>query len=263
MKATAKKPPEPKVDLDATGERLDRLGMPHARETLGRRLGEAVQGDIGHHRFLDHLLDDEIEAREERRVRTSLRLSGLPPGQTLGNFDFAFQPTVERSRIETLATCAWIRENQTLLIQGPPGVGKTHLSVALGVRAIESGFGVVFVRLEELLASLRRDADLPPARLRRRKPFNVSLLIIDEVGFEPMSRQEASLFFRLVSHRYGRGAILITTNKGIKDWPEILAGDEVLATAILDRLLHRSHVLNIRGRSYRLRDLEQAASSRP
>ncbi len=111
------------------------------------------------------------------------------------------------------------------------------------------------------MVSLRRDADLAPACLRRKKYLNSALLVIDEMGFEPMSRQEASLFFRLVSHRYERGSILITTNKGIRDWPELLAGDEVLATAILDRLLHRSHVLNIKGRSYRLRDLEKLATA--
>lgn len=143
------------------------------------------------------------------------------------------------------------------MLQGPPGVGKTHLAVALGIKAIETGFGVVFYRLEELLGLLKRDADLPIARLRRKKYLSTALLVIDEVGFEPMTRQEASLFFRLVSHRYERGSILITTNKGIKDWPDVLAGDEVLATAILDRLLHRSHVLNISGRSYRLQDLER------
>ena len=115
-------------------------------------------------------------------------------------------------------------------------------------------------RLEELLSALKRVADLAPTRLRRHKYLSVSLLVIDEMGFEPMDRHEASLFCRLVSYRHGRGSILITTNKGIKDWPELLAGDEVLATAILDRLLHHSHVLNIKGRSYRLRDLEQAAS---
>jgi DNA replication protein DnaC len=128
------------------------------------------------------------------------------------------------------------------------------------VKAVENAFGVVFHRLEELIAMMRRDAELSPARLRRKKYINTALLIIDEVGFEPMSRHEASLFFRLVSHRYQRGSILITTNKGIKDWPEILAGDKVLATAILDRLLHNSHVLNVKGRSYRLRDLERAVT---
>ena len=262
MSAAAKKAAEPRVDLDATRERLLRLGLPQAAEVLERRISAAVKDSESPHRFVDQLLDEEIQCREERRVRTSLRLSNLPTGMTLGGFDFGFQPGIEKSRIETLATCAWIREKKSLLLQGPPGVGKTHLGVALGVRAVENGFSVAFYRLEELLSAMRKDADVSPSRLRRRKYLNVALLVIDEVGFEPMSRQEASLFFRLVSYRYGKGSILITTNKGIRDWPEVLAGDEVLATAILDRLLHHSHVLNIKGRSYRLRALEDAAVGR-
>jgi DNA replication protein DnaC len=251
----------PSVDLDRTRHRLDRLGMVHAAEQLDTLISDAVKHETAPHLFIDRLLDAELERREERRLQTSLRLSGLPTGHTLGNFDFSFQPSVERARIETLATCQWIRENRTLLIQGPPGVGKTHLGVALGVKAIEHGFGVVFYRLDELLALMRRDAELTPQYLRRKKYINTGLLILDEVGFEPMSRQDASLFFRLVSHRYEKGAILITANKGIEAWPEILAGDEVLATAILDRLLHHSHVLNIKGRSYRLRELETALAA--
>jgi DNA replication protein DnaC len=250
----------PPVDLDVTRERLGKLGLVHAAEQLATWLGEAVAEEMPPHRFLDRMLEHELRQRDERRVRTSLVLSGLPTGQTLGNFDFAFQPALERSRIETLATGQWIRENRTLLIQGPPGVGKTHLAIALGMRAVELGFGVVFYRLEDLLTALKRDADLPTRRLRSKKYLSTSLVIIDEVGFEPMTRQEASLFFRLVSHRYQRGSILITTNKGIRDWPEVLAGDEILATAILDRLLHNSHVLDIKGRSYRLRDLERAVT---
>jgi DNA replication protein DnaC len=233
----------PKVDLDTTQERLTKLGLLHASEHVGETLAEAVKESWPPHRFLDQLLEAELTVREERRLKTSLRLSGLPTGQTLGNFDFGFQPSVERNRIETLATCAWIRAKENLLIQGPPGVGKTHLAIGLAIRAIENGFSVAFHRLEDLLAALKRDAEVGPQRLRRRKHMNVALLVIDEMGFEPMSRQDASLFFRLVSYRYGRGAIAITTNKGIADWPEMLAGDEVLATAILDRLLHRSHVL--------------------
>ena len=256
----ARTTPAPVVDLDTTRERLLKVGLVHAAEQLATWIAEAVQEETPPHRFLDRMLEEELRVRDERRVRTSLVLSGLPTGQTLANFDFGFQPALERSRIETLATCQWIRENRTLLIQGPPGVGKTHLAVALGMRAVELGFGVVFYRLEDLLSALKRDADLPTSKLRSKKYLSSSLIIIDEIGFDPMSRQEASLFFRLVSHRYQRGSILITTNKGIRDWPEILAGDEVLATAILDRLLHNSHVLDIKGRSYRLRDLEHAVT---
>jgi DNA replication protein DnaC len=263
---TAETPPAlpkkaPQVDLDRTRERLARLGLVHAAERLGEQIAAATKEAHPPHRFLDALLEAELGAREDRRVRASLRLSGLPTGQTLASFDFGFQPSVERSRIETLATCAWIREKESLLIQGPPGVGKTHLAVALGVRAVENGFSVAFHRLEDLLAALKRDAEIHPARLRQRKHMNVALLVIDEVGFEPMTRQEASLFFRLVSYRYGRGSILITTNKGVAEWPGVLAGDEVLATAILDRLLHHCQVLNISGRSYRLRELERATAA--
>jgi len=258
----ARKSPPPRVDLDATRERLSRLGLAHAAEQLEPRLTEAVKDELTPHRMLDQILDEELSFREERRIRTALKLSGLPTGQTLGSFDFTFQPAIDRSQIETLATCAWIREKRNILLQGPPGVGKTHLAVALGVKAVENGFSVAFMRLEDLLAAMRRDAEASPTRLRRRKYVNVALLIIDEVGFEPMTRQEACLLFRLVSYRYGRGSMLITTNKGIRDWPEVLAGDEVLATAILDRLLHKSHVLDIKGRSYRMRELEQAAAAR-
>jgi DNA replication protein DnaC len=247
----------PPLEVDRTRERLLELGLTHAAEALAEELSEAVKHDRPAHALLDRLLVREVEARDERRVKTSLKLSNLPVGMTLGNFDFSFQPSIERRQIETLATCAFVREHCTLLVQGPPGVGKTHLVVGLGVKAIEQGFSVAFYRLDELLHEMRKDAGVAPQALRRKKYFNVSYLVVDEMGMEPMSREDASLFFRLVSYRYRRGSTAITTNKSVKDWPGILAGDEAMTAAVLDRLLHQCVVLNIRGRSYRLQELEK------
>ena len=248
---------EAKVELDQTRDALLALGLEHAAAALPELISKAVKEELAPHRFLDELLSIESHHREERRVRTSLRLSALPVGQTLMSFDWSFQPDLDRRRMETLATCSWIRSQETVLLQGPPGVGKTHLAVALGVRAVECGFSVGFYHLDDLMHDLKQDAEVPPTRVKGKKYLRNALLIIDEVGFRQLSRLEASLFFRLVSWRYQKGSTLITTNKAVKDWPEVFASDEVMVTALLDRLLHRCHVFNIKGKSYRLRELEQ------
>lgn len=248
---------EAKLELDKTRDVMLALGIEHGAAALGDLISKAVKDELAPHRFLDELLGIEFRHREERRVKTSLRLSGLPVGQTLSSFDWSFQPDVDRRRVETLATCSWVRDHETVLMQGPPGVGKSHLAVSLGVRAIECGFSVGFYHLDDLMHDLKKDAEVPPTRIRGKKYLRNALLIIDEVGFRQLSRVEASLFFRLVSWRYQKGSTLITTNKAVKDWPEVFAGDEVMVTALLDRLLHRCHVFNIKGKSYRLRELEQ------
>ena len=247
----------PRLDIDATRERLLALGCVHAAEQLGPLLAEAVREEVPAHTFLDRLLAAELSGREERRVQTSLRLSNLPTGQTLENFDFAFQPAIERSRIETLATCAWVRDAETVLLQGPPGVGKTHLCIGLGVKAVQLGFSVQYFRFDELMAALKGRG--PAAGAAEAAEAHVNGAAADRRGrlrADDPARGQLVLPAGELPLRPRRGAI--TTNKSVQDWTELLAGDEVLATAILDRLLHRAHVLNIRGRSYRLRDLEDA-----
>lgn len=250
--------PKPTQDISLLAERLDVLRLVFAAEHLSDLVSQSVKHDWNATQFLDELLRLEIERQEERRIAQSMRIAHLPSGPTLSNFDFAYQPSVSRNQIETLSTCQWIRDCQALLLQGPPGVGKTHLSVALGQRAIENGFSVCFTRVDELMYQLKQDADLSPARVKHKKYMASNLLILDEFGYQRLDRDQANMFFRLVNYRYQRGSIALTTNKGITSWPEVLAGDEVLAGAILDRLLHSATVLNIQGRSYRLRDLEQS-----
>ena len=252
---------KPKLDLDRTRETLDRLGLCFASEALSELVTKAVKEETSPLRFLDEILGAELSKREDRRVKTSLRLSSLPQGFTLDRFDFGFQPGIDKKRILTLATGNFIREKETILFQGPPGVGKTHLAVALGVKAVQMGFSVGYYRLDDLLHVMKKDRDMPSRRNKGKKYLKNSLLIIDEVGFEQLDRLEASLFFRLVSWRYEKGSTILTTNKAIKDWPEILAGDEVMTTALLDRLLHHCHVFNIKGRSYRMREIERKFSA--
>ena len=245
-----------KVDLDVVSERCQSLKLVHAAECLAELVEEASREELSPVKFLDRVLEREIERKDERRIATSLRLSGLPVGKTLEGFDWSFQPTADRSKLEALATCAFIRETDNVLFMGPPGVGKSHLAVALGVKAIKNGFSTTHFMLDDLMNVLKADAATPLRRLKAKRYLNSSLLIIDEVGFRPLDRQEANLFFRLVSARYEKGSIILTSNKHVRDWPEIFADDEILTTAVLDRLLHHVHIVHIDGRSYRLREID-------
>jgi DNA replication protein DnaC len=251
------------VTLDPVAAKLSALGLDYPAGCLSELAEQAIREKLSPVAFLDLVLSGELERKDERRVTTMLKLSGLPPGKTLEDFDWSFQPRADRRQIELLATCSYIREKTNVLFLGPPGVGKSHLATALGVKAIKNGFSVTHFVLDDLMHVLKADQAVPPARLRAKRYFNSALLIIDEVGFRPLDRVEANLFFRLISARYERGSIVLTSNKHVRDWPEIFAGDEILTTAILDRLLHHVHVISIDGRSYRLRELGALLGPRP
>lgn len=253
----------PVVTLDPVATKLATLGLDYPASCLPDLVEQCTREQLSPLSFLELVLTGELERKDERRVTTMLKLSGLPSGKTLEDFDWSFQPRVDRRQIETLATCSYIREKTNVLFLGPPGVGKSHLATALGVKAIKNGFSVSHFVLDDLMHVLRADAAVPPARLRAKRYFNSALLIIDEVGFRPLDRSEANLFFRLVSARYERGSIVLTSNKHVRDWPAVFADDEILTTAILDRLLHHVQVLHIDGRSYRLRELGALLGPRP
>jgi len=207
--------------------------------------------------FLGQLLDVEVSARSARDVAMKTKLAHFPFAKTLDQFDFAFQPSVNERQIRELATLRFIAHGENVLLLGPPGVGKTHLAIALGVAAIQQAVSVYFTTMVDLLDQIHRDAREDRLDHRLATLCRPKLLILDEMGYFPLDRPTAQFLFQLVSRRYQRGSIILTSNKSYGDWGDIFA-DQILATAILDRLLHFSTTVSIRGQSYRLREKRKA-----
>lgn len=236
---------------------LTRLHMDHLEAQLDSVCEQAAQNQVDYKTFLSQALQTEWQGRYQRGIEARLRLARLPWIKTLEQFDFEFQPSLDRRLVRELAGLSFVERAHNVIILGPPGVGKTHLAIALGVKAVEAGYSALFLTLEMLLSRLMRA--LNENRLERslQQLTYPKLLIIDEIGYLPLSQQEANLFFRLVVRRYERASMIITSNKSFLDWGETF-NDPVLATAILDRLLHYSTTLNIKGESYRLKEKRRA-----
>ncbi len=245
------------IALEQARQYLESLGIKQAVEVLDNTLDSAASKQLTYPEMLEQLLGAEVETRRERYLSTRTKMAHFPFQRTLEQFDFAFQPPIDERQVKELAGLAFVAEASNILMVGPPHVGKTHLAVALAKKAIERGYGAYFVRAYELMEDLRKARAEHNLDRRLRVYLAPKVLVVDEFGIWPYDREAAAAFFTLVSARYERGSIILTSNKGFGEWGELL-GDTVIASAILDRLLHHSHVLNIRGESYRLREKRQA-----
>jgi DNA replication protein DnaC len=252
--------------LDRIRRHLVGLRMPRSLEVLEHLLRQLERGEISALEAIDQLLDEELSLREGRRVKAALKMGRLLNIKTLAGFDFSFQPSLDRNRILALAGLDFIDRHEVVHFLGQPGCGKTHLAIALAVEAVKAGRSVYFTTLAELIGSLAKAEREGTLRERIRFLCRPQLLVVDEIGYLPVVAGGGNLFFQLVNARYERGAMILTSNRGFAEWGEVF-GDTVVATALLDRLLHHAVVVRSEGASYRLRRhadlLPDSSAARP
>ncbi|GHE81062.1 IS21-like element helper ATPase IstB (plasmid) [Streptomyces cellulosae] len=234
-----------------------KLGLPHLAEALNQYVQRADEAKMGYLDLLDLVLSEELAVRDDRRFRNGLRLSKLPHHKTLEDYDFSFQPDLDPRKVKDLATLSFVEDKANVALLGPPGVGKTHIAVALAVAACRAGYSIYFTSLDDMVRHLKAAEDQGRLISKLTSYLRPAVLVVDEVGYQPLERTEANLVFQVISKRYEKGSIILTSNKTFGEWGQVF-GDEVLATAILDRLLHHCEVLPINGNSYRLKNRLQA-----
>jgi DNA replication protein DnaC len=236
---------------------LEKMKLEHLADQIDTVCEQAAGRDLDYKAFLAQALETEYRGRFQRGTEARIKQARFPWVKTLEQFDFEFQPSLDRKLVRELAGLSFVERAHNVVLLGPPGVGKTHLAIALAMKAVEAGYSALFLTLEQLMTRLTRARH--ENRLERTLQQHVypKVIVLDELGYLPLSREEASLFFRLLARRYERASLIVTSNKSFLDWGEIFQ-DHVLATAILDRLLHHATTLNIKGESYRLKEKKRA-----
>jgi len=236
---------------DQIRAQLADLKMPGALEALDAVLTTVDSGATAAE-AIEQLLGAQISLRNNRRLQAAMRSSRLPAVKTLADFDFSFQPSIKREQIDSLHELGFLERKENVIFFGPPGVGKTHLAISLAIAAAQSGRRVYYGTLADIITSLEEAKAAGRLTHRLKTLTHPSLLVVDEIGYLPISPTGSMLFFQLINRRYERASTVLTSNKGFEDWGQVL-GDDVMAAALIDRLVHHCHIVNIRGNSFRMR----------